>query len=224
MTFDPPWLALACGALAFEPRSLSALIGFGRRARLCFGPGGGLAPKPTFATSVAAVTLSFGFAAAAAVTCGGGHVVAPERWALGLPLLMLSALDARAYWLPFTISLPLIVLGLIASALDDNLPQALIGVALWSGGPWLIGAAFHRLRGRPGLGGGDIALLGVIGTWCGPDAGAITVAGASVAAILAIICVRTFGLMRGEGSPRIPLGPFLCIGFWIALLTTPVGA
>ncbi len=87
----------------------------------------------------------------------------------GWLLLALGALDARAFWLPDRLVLPLAAGGIVAGligvppALTDRLIAGVAGFALL----WLVAAGYRMRRGREGLGGGDPKLLGAIGLWLG---------------------------------------------------------
>jgi leader peptidase (prepilin peptidase)/N-methyltransferase len=87
----------------------------------------------------------------------------------GWLLLALGALDARAFWLPDRLVLPLAAGGIVAGligvppALTDRLIAGVAGFALL----WLVAAGYRMWRGREGLGGGDPKLLGAIGLWLG---------------------------------------------------------
>ena len=101
-------------------------------------------------------------------------IVAPPALAIagmmfGWALLLLIALDARPFWLPDRVTLPLIAGGWIVAALGlgVSLIDSLIGAAAGFASLWLIGAAYRALRGRTGLGGGDPKLLAAIGAWLG---------------------------------------------------------
>ena len=137
----------------------------------------------------------------------------------GWLLLALAALDMTALWLPDRLTLPLAVLGLgtglagIVPPLADRLIGGIAGFASL----WLIAAAYRRVRGREGMGGGDPKLFGAIGLWLGWRA---------LPAVLLLACL--FGLalvlldlIRGRdvrSDTQVPLGALLAIAAYPAWL------
>src|SRR6185312_16038520 len=82
-----------------------------------------------------------------------------QLWAsclLGWGLLALAIIDARHFWLPDRITLPLIALGLIVAAILDRtgLADHVIGAAAGFACFAAIAFIYRRLRGREGLGRG----------------------------------------------------------------------
>ena len=93
---------------------------------------------------------------------------APEGLLLAVAgwwLLALMILDAEHQWLPDALTLPFIPFALLLPGLP--LEQRLWGAGLGFAGLWLVGAAYRRLRGRDGLGGGDPKLLAGLGALLG---------------------------------------------------------
>jgi leader peptidase (prepilin peptidase)/N-methyltransferase len=143
---------------------------------------------------------------------------------LGWSLLALATVDALAFRLPDILTLPLVVVGLIASFfLPDPAPLGhLIGAAAGFFVLYAIAVAYRRLRGREGLGLGDAKLVAAAGAWLGWQALPQVVLIGCVAAILwiGIAALRRGGAALAE---RIPFGVPLCFGFWIVWLYGPFG-
>ncbi|MBB4153533.1 leader peptidase (prepilin peptidase)/N-methyltransferase [Sphingomonas jinjuensis] len=102
----------------------------------------------------------------------GVAVAGPEAMAgamFGWLLLTLAALDVAVLWLPDRLTGTLAVAGLATGALGvwPPIEDRLIGGVAGFGVLWLIAAAYRRIRGRTGMGGGDPKLLGAIGLWLG---------------------------------------------------------
>lgn len=218
MTWLPLALSAATILVAFEPRALGGLVDLVQRAGRPLGLGGGLAPRVPLATSVVVLVLSFGLAVGVVEGLGGGVSLPPYRLALAAPLLVLAVLDARAYWLPFSVTVPLVVLGLASAWIDGTILDSLAGCVLWGAIPWGIEVLFRRWRGFPGLGFGDIVLMAAVGAWAGATAGAIAIVLACIIAVVVILGSRLTGLSRGPRMPRIPLGSYLCLGLWTTVL------
>jgi len=133
--------------------------------------------------------------------------------ALALSLLLaLAVLDARHFWLPDMLTLPLAALGLTLA--DPLLPapfwDRVIGAALGYGGLFLLALAYRRLRGREGLGLGDAKLLGAIGAWLGWQLLPMVLLIASLGGLLWALALRLRDHSLGA-TTRLPLGTFLCL-------------
>ena len=138
-------------------------------------------------------------------------------------LLLLAAIDLEHYWLPDRLTLPLIPAGLLAAWLGYGLPleDSLIGAAAGFAALWAIAAAYRRVRGRDGMGGGDPKLLAGIGAWVGWQQLPLIVLGASLLGLAAVLLIRLRGRVV-SGVDRLPLGTLLAIAawpVWLLLLT-----
>jgi len=137
-------------------------------------------------------------------------------------LLSLAILDIRHFILPDTLTLPLIPAGLLATWLvaPVMLPDALFGAAAGFASFWLVRAGYYRLRGREGLGFGDVKLMAGLGAWLGWQSLASVVLLAAIAGLLVMLPVA---LRRGEAAGlRLPFGAYLALGAWLVWLYGPV--
>lgn len=140
----------------------------------------------------------------------------------GMALIALSAIDLEQGLLPDAITLPGIALGLLLSlALPDlsfasALAGALAGAILFFGVAW----AYANRSGRPGMGGGDVKLLAMIGAFLGLESLPwVIFSSAALGSMAGMIMVLVKG-QRQEGGWRtlpIPYGPFLAAGALIYL-------
>ena len=139
---------------------------------------------------------------------------------LGWTLLALGWIDWEHMILPDALTLPLIPLGLAATAWtgapETNLDHAaatLVGYVAFRA----VSAAYRRLRGRDGLGEGDAKLLAAGGAWLGLSGLApMILLGATSGLLLA-------GLQALRGRPvsattALPFGTNLAFGFWLLRL------
>jgi leader peptidase (prepilin peptidase)/N-methyltransferase len=85
---------------------------------------------------------------------------------LGWGLLACLALDAEHYWLPDALTLPLLGLGLLLAPFP--LEARLIGAALGGGAMLAVLLGFRAIRGRDGMGLGDVKLTAALGAWLSP--------------------------------------------------------
>lgn len=143
-----------------------------------------------------------------------GLAVAAFGWLLALVV----ALDATELWIPDPLVATLAVAG-IASALVLPTPvdERLIGGVAGFGSLWLIGFAYHRLRGREGLGGADPKLFGAIGLWLGwrmlPP---VLLIAALVG--LGIVAWRATTGRAVARDDAVPFGAYLAVAAYPALL------
>ncbi len=142
---------------------------------------------------------------------------------LGWQLLILALLDFEHFWLPRTLTITLLVSGLIAIAAQsmqsfyEHALGAAIGFALLAA----LAFAYRKLRGQDGLGGGDAWLLAGGGAWTGwQGLPTILVLGAGAGLVfVALMSVR--GKPVGRAQP-IPFGVGLAIGIWLTWLYGPL--
>ena len=155
-----------------------------------------------------------------AVTFAAGYLVfgvtplLPVRLVFASALIVLAVTDLRERLLPNAITYPGVVAGLLCSAfLPPGLKDALLGVIVGAGVPFLVGEAFYRLRGIEGLGMGDVKMLGMIGAFLGWQLALFTLFAASLLGVLVGVPM-TF--IRRDRYYQIPLGTFLALGALVA--------
>jgi len=154
-------------------------------------------------------------------------------------LVGLAALDAENFWLPNRLIFPGILLGLLLSLARPALDTYSIGgnFAQWkhatavSASYWFLGAVvpaaillaiqllYRLVRGRPGMGAGDVKLMAALGGWLGLTSLRVAllalVVGVVAAAAYALILVAS-PAMRGDSKSwleeKLPFGTFLALG------------
>ncbi len=127
--------------------------------------------------------------------------------------LVIALIDFKHQIIPDMITLPGIAVGIAASfALNHITPKASIIGLLVGGGLFFLIA----LLSRGGMGGGDIKLMAMIGTFVGwPGVAVTTMIGSTLGAIIGIALM----IMGKKGrKSQIPFGPFLVIGAAIYIL------
>lgn len=135
-------------------------------------------------------------------------------------LLALTAAVAVIDWktmiIPDSLTLALALSGLGFSLL---LPvpgklDAALSMVIGGAGAWGIREAYLRLRGRQGLGLGDVKFIAAAGAWTGTVSLAPMLFVSAVAALL--YCGLRWLRDRPVGhAERLPFGPFLCAGLLI---------
>jgi len=152
--------------------------------------------------------FGFGMAAAGALMF---------TWAM----IALTFIDLDTFYLPDSITLPLLWLGLLfnINATFVSLSSAVIGAVAGYLSLWSVYWAFKWATGKEGMGYGDFKLLAAIGAWLGWTMLPLTILLSSlVGAAIGIVLIVFAG--RGRSVP-IPFGPYLAIAGMIALLYGP---
>lgn len=196
----------------------------------------------------AAMGLLWGLAFAQFVAWLLGDVPAGE-WALhalqcaGTMVLLwllvaLAALDAEHLWLPDWLTIPGVVLGVIAAGVRAELQgagpnpstvlsplEALLLRAVEALGAvvliLLIRALYGFLRRREGLGLGDAKLMALLAAWLGLPGAALAFVVGVVLGTLAALAFLLRPRRAGEESwsqMKLPLGTFLCLGGIVSVL------
>jgi leader peptidase (prepilin peptidase)/N-methyltransferase len=144
----------------------------------------------------------------------------------GLALLMIAiaVVDARRFIIPDELTVAALVLGFVHAALGDTdallpalataaLRGAVLGACFWG-----LRIAYARMRGREGIGLGDVKLAGVAGVWLDWGTMPVAVEIAALAA-LAAYAIRHFrGGRSVRTAIRMPFGLFFAPAIWIGWL------
>ncbi len=163
----------------------------------------------------------------------GLAVVAASIWAApgtigflgaGLALLMLAiaAADARYFIIPDELTAAALALAAVNAALADapSVIESLALAALRGTATillfWSLRWLYRRLRGREGLGLGDVKLAFVAGAWLDWAMIPVAIEIAALAA-LAVYAVWHFaGRDSVEATTRLPFGLFFAPAIWLA--------
>ena len=163
-------------------------------------------------------------------------------WEAGAALLLswflicLTFIDADTQFLPDSLTLPLVWLGLSVNlllfqaggdapagshnlSLPVSLHDSVVGAMAGYLSLWSVFHLFRLLTGKEGMGYGDFKLFAALGAWLGWRMLLPTIlVAAGVGAIVGIAILVIRG--RGRGTP-IAFGPFLAAAGWIMLLCGP---
>ena len=132
-------------------------------------------------------------------------------------MVALFVIDLEHRLLPDAITLPGVVVGLVASLfLPPGFRDALIGTIGGGGVLWAIGEAYYRYSGEEGMGGGDVKMLAMIGAFLGWQQVLITLVFSSIAG--AVIGILVLAIKRGGMKYALPYGTFLAVAGLIASL------
>lgn len=137
-------------------------------------------------------------------------------------LLGIAMTDARAYIIPHEFSIGGAVIAIALTAVSGpeapGVRDVLLGACFGAGVVLLIGEVSEMLAGQEAMGGGDCALMGMVGAFCGWEAVLPVVGvGAAISVVLFILAslrprapaVDAGGADAGGGSPSLRLGMLL---------------
>ncbi len=148
-------------------------------------------------------------------------------WALPLFAVFTSAMMA-IFWIdldhmiiPDVISLNLLPLGLAASIAglipDIDWRDSVLGMIVGAGALYIPAVLYERVRGVEGLGGGDVKLMALIGSFTGPIGVIFVLFFSSMTGSAAGIV----GMLRrkADSTTPIPFGPFITVAavVWVFL-------
>jgi leader peptidase (prepilin peptidase)/N-methyltransferase len=170
----------------------------------------------------------------AACALAFGPTLACVKWAVFCALLVVLAVtDLRERILPDKVNLTGGILGLVWSGVvlvgDGtslwlsnrmfefppppralSVTDALLGATAGAGLLWIFAEGYFRLRGREGMGLGDVKMMAMAGTFLGPKGVVLTI---MMGALLGSVLGATFMLFRRTGSDyELPFGLFLGVG------------
>ena len=133
-------------------------------------------------------------------------------------LIALSGIDFDHQYLPDSLTLPFIWLGLFLNTfhLYTDLNSAVIGAIAGYLSLWFIYHLFKIVTKKEGMGYGDFKLLALFGAWFGWQSLAAIIMLSSIAG--AVIGIGLIIFKNQTLSKKIPFGPYLAIAGWIFML------
>jgi len=133
-------------------------------------------------------------------------------------LISLTLIDYDTYYLPDTITLPLVWIGLIANYYDlfTDFGSAFWGAIIGYMSLWTINQLFKLVRGREGMGAGDFKLLAALGAWMGWQMLLQIALFSSL--VGAVVGISLMLIKNRDKNHQIPYGPYLATAGWIAFL------
>ena len=142
--------------------------------------------------------------------------------ALALIMLRIALEDCRRFVVPDALSGGAFLLGLVEAAVaGDGLDAALAalgGAALGGGLLLVVRLAYQAIRGREGLGLGDVKLAAAAGAWLTPPMFAAAIEIAAVAGLGAHFWRQSRRARALRATARIPFGAFFAPAIWLCWL------
>jgi len=129
-------------------------------------------------------------------------------------LIVISFIDLEFQIIPDILSLGGIVAGFLLSFVRTNFSvlNSIYGIFLGGGILFAIAYGYQLLRKKEGMGGGDIKLLGMIGSFCGIKGVVFSLMlGSLIGTIVGVPLMFIKDKKKGAGY-AIPFGPFLSLG------------
>jgi len=184
--------------------------------------------KPPRAIDVTIGAIGFAAAAASiwAWPATGGLLGA----GLALVMLAIAVIDARYFIIPDELTIAALALAALNAALVDS-PSPIEGIidAVLRGALtmlffWSVRRLYKRLRGREGLGLGDVKLAFVAGVWLDWIMIPVAVEIAAVAALAAYGVWRAMGKRPLNTKSRLPFGLFFAPAIWLTWFLSAIVA
>jgi leader peptidase (prepilin peptidase)/N-methyltransferase len=148
--------------------------------------------------------------------------------ALALDVIAIAAIDARRFIIPDELTLAALVLGIANAGLDSwpegwsavfsSIGAALLRGAVLAGCFFALRALYARLRGREGIGLGDVKLAGAGGVWLAWSTIPVAIEIAALAALAVYVVRQLAGGRVMSATARMPFGLFLAPAIWLGWL------
>jgi leader peptidase (prepilin peptidase) / N-methyltransferase len=139
---------------------------------------------------------------------------------LGALMLAIATIDARYFIIPNALTFAAFGLALVNAGMQDGwegVLMALLRSAVVALGFLAVRVGYQWLRGRQGIGLGDIKLAAVAGAWLGWTMLPIAIDIAALAA-LAVYTLRLVGGRPVQRFTRVPFGLFFAPAIWLCWL------
>jgi leader peptidase (prepilin peptidase)/N-methyltransferase len=137
-------------------------------------------------------------------------------------MVAIAYVDARRFMIPDELTISGFALGLLQAAVgsEDGIAVALANAgmraAALAAAFWLLRFTYRWLRGRDGLGFGDVKLAGVAGVWLAVTTIPIALEVAALGALaIYVVRQRMLGRPLRRGN-RLPFGAFFAPAIWCA--------
>ena len=148
--------------------------------------------------------------------------------ALAFDVLAIAWIDVHRFIIPDELTLGALVLGLANAGLDawpegwsavfSSLGAALLRGAVLAGCFFALRALYARLRGREGIGLGDVKLAGAGGVWLAWSTIPVAIEIAALAALAVYVVRQLAGGRVMSATARMPFGLFLAPAIWLGWL------
>jgi leader peptidase (prepilin peptidase) / N-methyltransferase len=137
---------------------------------------------------------------------------------LGVLMMTIAVVDARHFIIPNALTLAAFGIAVVNSGMQqqwEGVLMALLRAAVVALGFLIVRAGYQWLRGRQGIGLGDVKLAGVAGAWLGWTVLPIAIDIAAIAALAVYALRRLVGGRAVRRFTRVPFGLFFAPAIWL---------
>ena len=182
------------------------------------------APR-SLSTGIAILTAVLG-AAASVLAVSDARGVAGG--ALAVLMVSIAVVDARRYVIPDRLTVASLIIGCAHAAIGaaDEIAIALVQAAgrgaVLAGILWSLRIVYRHLRGRDGMGLGDVKLGGVAGVWLDWPMIPVVIEIAALACLTAYVTKHLFARKSIQMTGKMPFGLFFAPAIWLGWLLQSV--
>lgn len=137
---------------------------------------------------------------------------------LGVLLVCISYLDFTTYKIPNWVNGLVLISGIAYNFYNNELWLPLISFLIAGSSFYLLSFIYFKIKGRQGLGGGDIKFFACGAVWLFPYYLPLVLLISSVSALCYIFISSFLYPKIEEKYKKAPYGPFLALGIWISFL------
>ncbi|MCD4760818.1 prepilin peptidase [bacterium] len=131
-------------------------------------------------------------------------------------LLVIAIIDWKYRIIPHALTVSGLVIGLALSQFNNTgLKEAIVGALVGVGIVLVLSYGYRFCRGQHGMGGGDLMLLAMLGSYWGP-LGVLVIL--FVACIIGLLYMSLVCRLQIKGDDRISFGPFLSLAAALVLM------
>lgn len=184
---------------------------------------------PSLFSILPPINLQSGLASLAVIMCAfwagflGLTWLSISAWfVFACGLIVLAGVDCKTKLLPDVLTLPLLWLGIVIQLFQETrtvgLELSVIGVLVGYLPLWLLAQVYRALRGRDGLGMGDLKLLAAMGAWSGPMVLPQVLLWAAMLAISFYVVERVMSRHEADLHAEKPFGPAIVAAYFLVLI------
>jgi len=131
-------------------------------------------------------------------------------------LAVVAVIDWEHMIIPHTLTVSGMLVALsLAEATGIGIGRAALGLAVGAGAVLMVAYGYQLVRGRTGMGGGDVMLMGMVGAFLGPWPTLLVLFGGALLGTIYIL-IRYRGQLVADA--KLPFGTFLATAAGIVLL------
>jgi len=146
----------------------------------------------------------------------------PVSFVLMSLLIWISVVDFESYRIPNKASFILLITGFINLFYwrSDAAFSTILAAVFWALAFWGLATGYEKLRGKVGLGFGDVKLVSGLTIWVGFEGSISVILFSSIAGLIAILILFIWRGANEKSLTEMPIafGPYLCFFTWVVWL------